>query len=97
MCRLAGGGGTGPPPEDPPWVIVTAWPPIDTEPVRGVVEKFASKSNVTAPMPDPLAPLVTVIHVADGVDDQPHWVPVTTLTVLVPAMGSTVKLVGVTV
>jgi hypothetical protein len=61
-----------------------------------VLEKFASTSNVTAPMPDPLAPLVTEIHVACDVDDQPHWVPATTLTVLVPETGSTVKLVGVT-
>ena len=64
--------------------------------MRGVLEKFASTSNVTAPMPDPLAPLVTEIHVACGVDDQPHWVPATMLTVLLPETGSTVKLVGVT-
>ena len=57
---------------------------------------MAWTANVTAPMPDPLAPLVTEIQVASVVDDQPHWVPATTLTVLVPAMGSTVKLVGVT-
>jgi hypothetical protein len=77
-------------------VIVTAWPPIDTTPVRGAVDEFASKANVTAPKPDPLAPLVTVIHVAGVVADQPHCVPVMTLTVLLPAPRSTVKLVGVT-
>ena len=64
--------------------------------MRGVLEGFASTANVTAPMPDPLAPLVTEIHVACVVDDQPHWVPATMLTVLMPATGLTVKLVGVT-
>jgi hypothetical protein len=66
-------------------------------PVRGVLDGFASKSNVTAPMPVPLAPLATEIHAACGADDQPHDVPVTMLTVRLPETGSTVKVVGVTV
>jgi hypothetical protein len=47
-------------------------------------------------MAEPLAPLVTEIHAACVVDDQPHCVPETMLTVLMPATGSMVKLVGVT-
>ena len=76
--------------------MLTDCPPISSTALRGVLEGFASKANVTAPIPDPLAPLVTEIHVACGVDDQPHCVPVTMLTVRLPATGSTVKLVGVT-
>ena len=93
--RLAGAGGIVPPPVGP-WVMVTDTPPIDRTPVRGALAGFASKSNVTAPMPVPLAPLVTEIHVACGVDDQLHAVPETMLTVLLPETGPTVKLVGVT-
>jgi hypothetical protein len=95
MRRLPGGGGAPLPPEAP-WVMLTDCPPISSTALRGVLAGFASKANVTAPIPDPLAPLVTEIHVACGVDDQPHCVPVTMLTVRLPETGSTVKLVGVT-
>ena len=64
--------------------------------MRDVLDGFASKSNVIAPTPDPLAPLFTEIHVAWVVDDQLHCVPAIMLRVRVPEMGPTVKLVGVT-
>ena len=44
------------------WVTVNVWPAIVTVPTRTVVVGFAATVMLTAPLPLPLAPPVTVIH-----------------------------------
>jgi hypothetical protein len=44
-------------------------------PVRGVVVVFAATVNVTVPLPDPLAPPVTLIQLALLVAVQAHPAP----------------------
>jgi hypothetical protein len=44
-------------------------------PVRGVVLVFAATVNETVPLPDPLAPPLTVIHAAPLVAVQAHPLP----------------------
>ena len=57
----------------PAWVIVNVWPPAVIVPVRADVPGFAATLNVTAPVPEPLDQLVTVIQAAelDAVHAQP--------------------------
>jgi len=49
---------------------------------------------VTVPLPDPLAPLVTVIQLAPLVAVQVQPLPAVTLTLPVPVPGPTVTAVG---
>ena len=58
---------------------------------------MAATLNVTEPMPDPVAPAVTVIHGVVVVAVQEQDVPDVTLSVRLVASASTSKLVGVTV
>jgi hypothetical protein len=62
------------------WVTVKGLPPIVSVPVRDVVAVFAATSNVTEPLPLPLAPAVTVIHAALLVAVQAHPVAAVTVT-----------------
>ncbi len=59
--------------------------------------EFAVTLNVTVPLPDPLAPAVTVIHVAPLVAVHEHPLAAETVTLLLPAVAPTDALVGVTV
>ena len=58
---------------------------------------MAATLNVTEPMPDPLAPAVTVIQDVVVVAVQAQDVPDVTLSVRLLASASTAKLVGVRV
>jgi hypothetical protein len=51
---------------------VKVWPPAVMVPVRGVVLVFAATVNETVPLPAPLAPPLTVIHVTPLVAVQAH-------------------------
>jgi len=53
-------------------LTVKVWPPAVMVPVRGVVVVFAATVNVTVPLPEPLAPPVTVIQLALLVAVQAH-------------------------
>ena len=78
-------------------MIVTVWPATVNVPVRAVPVVLAATLNVTEPMPDPLAPAVTVIQDVVVVAVQAQDVPEVTLSVRLLASASTAKLVGVTV
>ena len=78
-------------------MIVTVWPATVNVPVRAVPVVLAPTLNVTEPMPEPLAPAVTVIHDVVVVAVQAQDVPEVTLSVRLLASASTAKLVGVTV
>ena len=76
------------------WVTVNVAPAIVSVPVRLEATVFAATSNVTEPLPDPLAPPVTVIHAALLV--AVHGQPVATVTLLLPVPAAAVndRLVG---
>ena len=95
MCRFAGVGGGGAVPAA--WVTATDCPATVRVPLRGVAVVFAAMLNVTEPMPDPLAPAVTVIQDVVVVAVHEHDVPEVTLSVRLVASASTSRLVGVTV
>ena len=78
-------------------MTVTVWPATVNVPLREAPVVLAAKLNVTEPMPDPLAPAVTVIHDVVVVAVQEHDVPDVTLSVRLVASASTSKLVGVRV
>ena len=78
-------------------MTVTVWPATVNVPVRAVPVVLAATLNVTEPMPDPLAPAVTVIQDVVVVAVQAQDVPDVTLSVRLLASASTAKLVGVTV
>jgi len=78
-------------------LTVTVWPATVNVPVRAVPVVLAAMLNVTEPMPDPLAPAVTVIHDVVVVAVHEQDVPAVTLSVRLVAVASTVKLTGVTV
>ena len=78
-------------------MTVTVCPAIVNVPVRAAPVVFAAMLNVTEPMPDPLAPAVTVIHDVVVVAVQEQDVPDVTLSVRLLASASTSKLVGVRV
>ena len=80
-----------------PCVTVTVCPATVNVPVREAPVVFAPMLNVTEPMPEPLAPAVTVIHDVVVVAVQAQDVPEMTLSVRLVASASTAKLVGVTV
>ena len=80
-----------------PCVTVTVWPATVNVPLREAPVVLAATLNVTEPMPDPLAPAVTVIHDVVVVAVQEQDVPEVTLSVRLLASASTAKLVGVTV
>ena len=77
-------------------VTATDCPATVRVPLRGVAVVFAAMLNVTEPMPDPLAPAVTVIQDVVVVAVQEHDVPDVTLSVRLVASASTSKVVGVT-
>ena len=64
-------------------------PAIVSVPVRLVVTVFAATSNVTEPLPDPVAPAVTVIHAA--LLAAVHAQPVAAVTLLPPLPPAAVK------
>ena len=78
-------------------MTVTVWPATANVPMREAPVVFAAMLNVTEPMPDPLAPAVTVIQDVVVVAVQAQDVPEVTLSVRLLASASTAKLVGVTV
>ena len=78
-------------------MTVTVCPATVNVPVRAVPVVLAATLNVTEPMPDPLAPAVTVIQDVVVVAVQEQDVPEVTLSVRLLASASTAKLVGVTV
>ena len=78
-------------------MTVTVWPATVNVPVRAVPVVLAATLNVTEPIPDPLAPAVTVIQGVVVVAVQEQAVPAMTLSVRLLAVPSTVKLSGVTV
>jgi hypothetical protein len=49
------------------WLMVNVRPPTEMLPLRGDVPEFSATVNATVPLPDPLDPLVMVIHEADAV------------------------------
>ena len=50
--------------DTPAWVTVTVWPAIVNAALRDEAAVLAVAVALTAPLPDPLAPLVTVNHAA---------------------------------
>ena len=76
---------------------MTVCPATVNVPVREAPVVLAATLNVTEPMPDPLAPAVTVIQDVVVVAVQAQDVPEMTLSVRLVASASTAKLVGVTV
>ena len=78
-------------------MTVTVWPATINVPVRVAPVVFAPMLNVTEPMPDPLAPAVTVSQDVVVVAVHEQAVPAMTLTVRLLAIASTAKLSGVTV
>ena len=65
-------------------VTVNVAPAIVSVPVRVVVAVFAATLKDVVPLPDPVAPPVTVIHDALLVADQPQPVPAVTVLPPVP-------------
>ena len=65
--------------------------------MRALPVELAATLNVTEPMPDPLAPAVTVIQGVVVVAVHEHAVPEVTLSVRLVATASTSKLFGVSV
>ena len=78
-------------------MTVTVCPATVNVPVREAPVVLAATLNVTEPMPDPLAPAVTVIQDVVVVAVQAQDVPEVTLSVRLVASASTAKLAGVTV
>ena len=94
MRRFVGGaGGIAP----AAWLTATDCPATFRVPLRDVPVVLAPMLNVTEPMPEPLAPAVTVIHDVVVVAVQAQDVPDVTLSVRLVASASTSKLVGVRV
>ena len=60
------------------WVTVKVCPAIVAEPLRDVVAVLAATLIATVPLPEPLAPLVTVSH--DAVLDALHAQPAGAVT-----------------
>ena len=63
-------------------------------PVRALAVWFSASTNVTEPIPCPVAPLVTVIQGAVLTADQVHCVPVMTVTVRLPGVEGEPIVVG---
>ena len=78
-------------------MTVTVCPATVNVPVRGVPVVLAATLKVTEPIPDPLAPAVTVIQEVVVLAVHEQDVPDVTLSVRLVAIASTSKVVGVTV
>jgi hypothetical protein len=71
------------------WVIVNVCPPTEMLPLRVDVPVFSATVKVTVPFPDPLDPLVMVIHGAEAVLFQAQpLLDVTSNALLPPAAGA---------
>jgi hypothetical protein len=70
-------------------VTVNVRPAIERVPERCAVLGLGATLKLTEPLPDPVAPEVTVIHVAPltAVHEHPVWV-VTAVDTLPPAAGT---------
>src|SRR5436189_239201 len=77
------------------WVMVNVYPATISAPDRGPGESFAPADQATIPLPDPLAPEVTVTHEAVLDADHGHPADVATLIVPVPPPAGAVALCGV--
>ena len=89
IWRLAGGPGT-----PVGCVTVTVCPPAVTVAFRDAVVVLAAAVTPTVPLPDPLAPLVTVSHVALLVAVHVQPAPAVTVTLPVPPAASTLCVAG---
>ena len=78
-------------------MTVTVCPATVNVPVRAAAVELAATLKVTEPMPDPVAPAVTVIQEVVVLAVQAQDVPDVTLSVRLVAIASTSKVVGVTV
>jgi hypothetical protein len=78
-------------------LTVTVCPATVNVPVRAEPVVLAATLKVTEPMPEPVAPDVTVIQGVVVLAVQEQDVPDMTLSVRLVATASTAKLVGVTV
>jgi len=67
---------------DASWLTVKVVPAIVSDPVRSLDELFVATLNTTEPLPEPDAPLVTVIHWVLLTAVQVH--PAAAVTVLPP-------------
>jgi hypothetical protein len=70
--------------DTPAWVTVTVWPATVTVALRDEAAVFAVAVTLTALLPDPLAPLVTVNHAAVLVAVHVHPVGAVTFTEPLP-------------
>jgi hypothetical protein len=70
----------------PPCVTLTTVPAIVSDPSRLHVVVLAATSNVTVPFPDPVAPLVSVIHAL--LLTAVHGQPADTATLLLPVLAA---------
>ena len=68
----------------PAWVTVTVWPATVNVALRDEAAVFAVAVTLTAPLPDPLAPLVTVNQLALLVAVHVHPVGAVTFTEPLP-------------
>ena len=75
-------------------VTVTAIPETVIVPLREAVDVFAKVEKFTVPFPEPLAPLVIVIHEALSVAVHAQPLPAVTVTLDVPAAAATATFVG---
>jgi len=76
-------------------VTVNVWPATVAVPVRDVVAVFAAMLIATAPLPLPLAPLVTVTHDALLTAVQEHPARLATATLAVWPAATALALAGV--
>ena len=71
------------------WVTVNVRPAIVMVPVRTAAVGLAATVKFTVPLPDPLAPAVTLIHAALLVAVQPQPLSAMTSTAPVPPVDGT--------
>jgi len=71
------------------WVTVNVAPAIVSVPVRLEAAGLAATLNAVVPLPDPVAPLVIVIHAS--LLAAVHAQPVAALTLLLPVPADAVK------
>jgi len=83
--------------EIPAWVTVTVRPATVSVPVREVSAALAATEIVTVPLPEPLAPAVTVIQDALETAVQAHPVVVVTVRLALPPPAAVDTEVGETV
>ena len=73
--------------ETPCWVTETICPAIVSVPLRDALPVFAAIDNVTVPLPEPVALLVTAIH--ESVLTAVHAHPATDVTEMLPVDAAT--------